>query len=225
MCAVTSSRRSSGRDGLQREALDDGEGACRRSGSGSEKAPLRPTSAATSARGKLASQVTSTIQAGRPVAATRPGRPMPGGSGVPRVSGAERLELASGARGTRCSTACSGSCSPLPAHVDVADGPARPAADVLDARVQGVVDRLGLGGGGGDGLDQRRRRPSRSRTAPAGGSDGGADGEPTRLRLAAQMGDRRGRGAARRRARRSGRGVRLVRGSGHLPRSSEPSAT
>ena len=93
MCAVTSSRRSSGVTACS-EKHSMTANVLSPIGIGKEKAPRRPTSAPASARGKLASQVTSTIQAGRPVAATRPGRPMPGASGVPQRRGAERLELA-----------------------------------------------------------------------------------------------------------------------------------
>ena len=152
MCAVTSSRRSSGvtacseKHSMTAKVLSP-------IGIGKENAPRRPTSAPASARGKLASQVTSTIQAGRPVAATRPGRPMPGASGVPERRGAERLELGrvpevpDVRRLQRVVIALAG-------RVGVADGPAGPAADVLDAGLDRVFDGLGLGGGGGDGLDQ-----------------------------------------------------------------------
>ena len=83
-------------------------------GIGKEKAPRRPTWAPASARGKLGSQVTSTIQAGRPVAATRPGRPMPAASDVRSVSARKASNLVGC---PRCQTfdGVSGAWSSLPA--------------------------------------------------------------------------------------------------------------
>ena len=84
MCAVTSSRRSSGVTAFI-EKHSTTANVPSPIGIGKQKAPLRPTSSATEARGKLGSQVTSTTHSGRPVAATRPGRPMPLASSVHSV--------------------------------------------------------------------------------------------------------------------------------------------
>ena len=72
----------------------------------------------------------------------------------------------------RCQTCegCSGSCSLLPRHVDVADGPARPAADVLDAGAAGPRRSSRPWRSRRRRTRSGRRRRSRSRTAstPAG---------------------------------------------------------
>ena len=58
---------------------------------GKPKAPCRPSRAAARARGKLASLTTSGIQAGWPLAQTRPGSPTPGANVVCRHQGHEFL--------------------------------------------------------------------------------------------------------------------------------------
>ena len=92
MCAVTSSRRSSGVTALT-EKHSMTANVPSPIGIGKQNAPLRPTSVATCARGKFGSHWTSTIQAGRPVAATRPGRPMPLGRSVASVSARKASNL------------------------------------------------------------------------------------------------------------------------------------
>ncbi len=115
----------------------------------------------------------------------------------------------------------------LAGEVHVADGPARPAADVLDAGEQGLVDVVDLGGGGGDGLDQRDERGVRGELAVRrGGGDGGGGGvggEDAAM-CAGHRGRRCGRGAGASERGDLGEG-RLLRGSGHLtPFIGRPSA-
>ena len=74
----------------------------------------------------------------------------------------------------------------LAGEVHVPDGPARPAADVLDAGLQRFVDVVDLGGGGGDGLDQRDERGVGGELAGRGRGDGAALTVAERTRLCAR---------------------------------------
>ena len=68
------------------EELQHAEARCRPARSGSPMAPCSPSRAATLARGKLESCVTSAIHAGRALSQTRPGRPTPRRNTAPRVA-------------------------------------------------------------------------------------------------------------------------------------------
>ena len=119
------------RDGLQREALDDGEAALGdgdREREGAAEADLRTGLGAREVR------VVRDVDdpGGAAAGGTRPGRPTPEGIGVSSVIVAEGVEARSGGRGARRSRAGAGRRS-VAGHVDVADGPAGPVADVLDA--------------------------------------------------------------------------------------------
>src|SRR4051812_19605030 len=102
---------------------------------GKPKPALRPTPAAVSARGRSASLVMSTTQAGLPLARTRPGSPRPGAkrdASVAARNGANRSGSA------RCQTPA-GTSSPVPSSAGAEAGPRGRGGDGRDP--------LGVGGG------------------------------------------------------------------------------
>ncbi len=106
----------------------------------------------------------------------------------------------------------------LAGDVHVADGPAGPAADVLDAGEEGVVDVVDLGRRRGDGLDQRDERAvGGERPARPGGRGSlgrNRRGEDATM-SAGHRRRRRGRGAGASKRGDLGEGRLLVR-SGHV---------
>ena len=144
------------RDGLQREALDDGVGLVAdrdREGEGAAQAALGAGLGAREVR--VAGDVDD------------PGGAAGGGDAARQADArGQRRALRVGAEGLELrrvpqvpdARRLQRVVLVLAGDVDVTDGPAGPAADVLDAGLHRLGGGLRLGGGGGDGLDQRNER-------------------------------------------------------------------
>ena len=211
MCAVTSSRRSSGVTALHREALDDGERAVAdrdREGEGALEADLaRPP-----ARGKLGSHVTSTIQAGG-----RWRRRGPAGRCRWRArctrSGLEGFELGRVAEvpDVRRLSAGHASSGRTCRHGRRAS---RSSGRRARRRLDGVVDVSTLAVAAATASIRATNAESVANCAGGSGRRGDAGGSASRMRAGRYRGRRCGRGAAAHERGDLGEG-RLLGGSGH----------